>query len=63
MITKAAKFEGVVDWDNRKADGQYKKTADNSKLRSLLPDFEFTPLSQGIVESVDWFVDSLSATL
>jgi GDP-L-fucose synthase len=55
LITKAAKFDGDVQWDKGKADGQYKKTADNSKLRRLLPDFEFTPLSKGIKESVDWF--------
>lgn len=62
MITQAAKFDGGLEWDTTKADGQYKKTADNSKLRRLLPEFEFTPLSRGIQESVDWFVDSINAT-
>jgi GDP-L-fucose synthase len=55
IISHAAKFDGIIEWDKTKADGQYKKTADNSKLRRLLPDFEFTPLSEGIKESVDWF--------
>ena len=58
LITKASKFNGSLEWDTTRADGQYKKTADNSRLRELLPDFEFTPLSDGIHETVNWFVDS-----
>lgn len=34
-------------FDTSKADGQFKKTASNAKLRGLLPDFRFTPLSEG----------------
>ena len=41
---------------NTKADGQYKKTASNAKLRKYLPDYKFTPMKQGIKETVDWFV-------
>ncbi|KAJ1517070.1 GDP-L-fucose synthase, partial [Coelomomyces lativittatus] len=37
-------------------DGQYRKTASNAKLRSYLPDFQFTSLNQGIQETVDWFL-------
>ena len=36
-------------------DGQYRKTADNSKLINLLPDFKFTDLHTGITETVKWF--------
>ena len=53
-IAHAVKFDGNLVWDTSKADGQYKKTADNSKLRELLPDFEFTPLAKGIQETVEW---------
>jgi hypothetical protein len=34
-------------FDTTKADGQYKKTASNSKLKRLLPDFKFTPFETG----------------
>ena len=34
-------------FDSTKADGQYKKTASNAKLRKYLPDFKFTPFDQG----------------
>jgi hypothetical protein len=35
--------QGEVKFDTTKADGQYKKTASNAKLRKYLPDFKFTP--------------------
>ncbi len=45
-----------IVFDDSKSDGQYKKTASNEKLRSLLPeDFRFTRFQQGIVETVCWF--------
>jgi GDP-L-fucose synthase len=52
------KFEGPVEFDTSKADGQFKKTACNKKLRSYRPDYEFTSIDDGIQESVDWFVEN-----
>jgi hypothetical protein len=46
-IVKSLDFQGPVVWDTSKADGQYKKTASNDKLMSLIPDFEFTPFETG----------------
>jgi GDP-L-fucose synthase len=57
-IVKAMDFQGEVNWDTSKADGQYKKTASNSKLRKLYPEFKFTPFEQGVQETVDWFVQN-----
>jgi len=34
-IVKAMDYQGEVVWDTTKADGQYKKTASNQKLRKL----------------------------
>jgi GDP-L-fucose synthase len=56
LIVKAMDFKGEVVFDTTKADGQYKKTASNKKLRTLHPTFKFTPIEEGIKESVDWFV-------
>ena len=58
LIVKAMEFKGEVVFDSTKADGQHKKTASNAKLRSLHPEFTFTPIEQGIKESVDWFVQN-----
>ncbi|XP_067824628.1 GDP-L-fucose synthase isoform X1 [Heptranchias perlo] len=54
-IVAATGFKGEVIFDTSKSDGQYKKTASNSKLRKYLPDFKFTPFSQAIKETCDWF--------
>lgn len=36
-----------LQFDSSKADGQFKKTASNAKLRRYLPHFKFTPFNQG----------------
>mmetsp|Transcript_18035 Transcript_18035/g.20862 ORF Transcript_18035/g.20862 Transcript_18035/m.20862 type:complete len:319 (-) Transcript_18035:94-1050(-) len=55
-VVKAMKFEGEVIFDTTKADGQFKKTACNKKLRSYLPEYKFTTMDDGIQKSVDWFL-------
>ncbi len=39
-------FQGNVVFDTTKSDGQYKKTASNKKLKSLYPEFQFTPIQE-----------------
>ena len=55
-VAKAMKFDGEIVFDTTKADGQFKKTASNKKLRQLRPDYQFTTIDDGIQKSVDWFV-------
>ena len=55
-VAKAMKFEGEVVFDTSKADGQFKKTACNKKLRGLRSDYEFVSMEGGIQKAVDWFV-------
>jgi GDP-L-fucose synthase len=55
-VAEAMKFEGEVVFDSSKADGQFKKTAANHKLRKLKPDYQFTTMQDGIQKAVDWFV-------
>jgi len=47
LVVEAMNFTGEVKFDTTKADGQFKKTASNTKLRRYLPDFKFTPIRQG----------------
>ena len=54
----AFEFKGNVVYLSDKADGQYKKTASNAKLRQHLPDFTFTPMRQAIRDTVNWFVET-----
>ncbi|NP_001070752.2 tissue specific transplantation antigen P35B, like 2 [Danio rerio] len=55
-VVDALGFNGDVIYDTSKADGQFKKTASNAKLRQYLPDFQFTPFREAIKETCDWFV-------
>lgn len=57
-LVKAFNFQGQIIFDTTKADGQYKKTASNDKLKKYLPDFEFTSFSKAIKESVDWYTEN-----
>lgn len=57
-IAKAFDFKGSIEFDTTKADGQYKKTASNKKLRSFRPDFKFTKFEEAIKITVDWFLSN-----
>lgn len=58
MIVEEMEFKNGVEYDTTRADGQYKKTASNEKLRKLWPDFKFTPFKQAMKETCDWFVQN-----
>jgi len=58
MVLEAFKFKGEVKFLTDKADGQFKKTASNAKLRRYLPEFKFVPTKEAIKESVDWFIEN-----
>ena len=45
----------VVNYDNTKPDGQFRKDVDSSKLLSVLTDFKFTSLEKGIKKVYDNF--------
>lgn len=55
MVAQGMGFTGPLVFDATKADGQYKKTASNAKLRSLRPDFVFRDMSQGVADVCAWF--------
>ncbi|EPY73938.1 GDP-L-fucose synthase [Camelus ferus] len=57
-VMEAMDFHGEVTFDTTKADGQFKKTASNGKLRAYLPDFRFTPFKQAVKETCAWFTDN-----
>ena len=58
MVVYYMGFKGKLILDDEKPDGQFRKPSDNSKLKSYLPDFEFTPIDKGIEKSVNWFVEN-----
>lgn len=62
LLVQEFNFKGNVIFDTTKPEGQFRKPSDNSKLKSYLPDFKFTPIEQGIKETVNWFIENYDTT-
>ena len=60
-VTDVAR-QGEVIFDQSRADGQYKKTASNAKLRGYLPAHKFTPFLEAIQSTCTWFKENYSKT-
>jgi GDP-L-fucose synthase len=62
QIAKAFDYEDRIKFDSSFSDGQYKKTADNSRLVQALQEqslfFSFVNIDLGIEKSVKWFIDN-----
>lgn len=70
IIAKEFDYEHMLEFDTSFSDGQYKKTANNAKLKKVLENinknnnnkdisqFEFTPLEKGLSKTVKWFINS-----
>jgi GDP-L-fucose synthase len=56
LVAKIMKFEGKLILDPSKPDGQFRKPSDTTKLKKYLPEFQWTPLEEGIERTVDWFM-------
>jgi GDP-L-fucose synthase len=55
LIAHEFGYADRIRFDTNFSDGQFKKTADNSKLISAIGDYQFTSIKKGIHETVAWF--------
>lgn len=58
MLADIMEYDGNIIFDKTKPDGQYRKPSDNSVIRNMFPDFEFTPIKDGLEKSVKWFIEN-----
>ena len=58
QIAKFYDYEHMIEFDTSYSDGQFKKTADNSKLTNLYGEFKFMNIDEGIKKSVKWFINN-----
>jgi len=58
LISREFNYEDRIKFDTSFSDGQFRKTADNTKLMNLIGDFKFTPIEEGIKNSVKWFIEN-----
>jgi len=59
-IASAVGYDKPLKYDSSYSDGQFKKTADNSKLMKFFVNdtFKFTSLEDGLKETVKWFEEN-----
>jgi GDP-L-fucose synthase len=60
-VADAFGYKKALVFDSKYSDGQYRRTVSNRKLMSRNRDFQFTPLPEGIKDSVQWFKANISA--
>ena len=60
IIIEIMNYKGNIKWDSSKPDGQFKKPSDNTKIKKYLPDFKFTPLYDGLKETIEYFENNYS---
>ncbi len=61
VLVKKMDFTGKVIFDDSKPDGQLRRPSDTAKLKSYLPDFDFTSIEDGIGKTVSWFLENYSS--
>ena len=55
-IAKEFNYVDRLKYDISKSDGQYRKTADNTKLKELYGDLKLINIESGIRETINWFI-------
>lgn len=58
IIANSFNYQDNMKFQPEFSDGQYKKTADNSRLLQRIGSFDFTKIEDGIKKSVEWFIDN-----
>lgn len=58
LIAEEFNYKGNIIFETGKPDGQFRKPSSNEKLKRYLPDFKYTPIEQGIKETVKWFIEN-----
>jgi GDP-L-fucose synthase len=56
MVAKIMGYKKKIIWDKTKPSGQFRKPSDNSKLKSIIGDFKFTKLEDGLEETIEFFI-------
>jgi GDP-L-fucose synthase len=57
LIGRAFGMEERIVYDQSSADGQYRKTASNEKLKKLFGEFKFVNMEEKIKDVVEWFIN------
>lgn len=56
LITKIVDYQGKVNWDTSKPDGQMRKLLHSDKMREIL-DVPLTEMQFALSETINWYLD------
>jgi len=59
LIAKEFDYEDHIVFNEQFSDGQHKKTANNTKMNTFVPNYEFIDISVGIHKSVEFFKENI----
>jgi GDP-L-fucose synthase len=51
-------FKGEIVWDPASPNGQRSRPSSKERIDKLLPDFQYTPVREGLTEAWNWFVEN-----
>ena len=58
LIAEIFDFKRNIKFDTSKPEGQFRKPSDNSVIKNMFSDFSFTPIEEGLKESINWFKEN-----
>lgn len=58
-IAREMHFEGPIEYDRSKPEGQLHKVLESKKFSKKFPEFNFTPFHKGLKETIAWFEGEL----
>lgn len=58
LMAEAADFKGNILWDPASPNGQRSRPSSKIRINALLPDFEYTPVKEGLRQTWNWFVQN-----
>jgi GDP-L-fucose synthase len=61
LISEKIGFKGNIKFDATKPNGQHRKPSSNKKLRDLGCNIVYTPLTQGLIETIEFFEKNYSS--
>lgn len=58
LIAEKVGYKGRIIWDTTRPDGAMRKAIDTTQMKQCFGEFNFTPLSIGIEETVKWHMEN-----
>ena len=57
IITEYLDFPGKINYDSDRIIGDQVKVVDNTNLKNIIGDFQFTDIETGIHKTIDWYLE------